>query len=369
MIPSYACALLCAPVFATPILQSVPAQEEDEYETRVVQVDDMEQHSVSLDEAMTLAEINNITLSIEDYATEVARFNALGSLGAFDWVLGGNLRYTDFERKPAQAIFGDFLQEGDQMYWDVSLVRPLETGGSFEALFTSNRTTTTSSNAVFPKLYEDEARINFNQPLLRGAGVDRATSDQQEAEVLYEQQVERRRMVLQILLRDTSNAYWDLVQTRNQFGVAESSLSLGEEQLERNSRLLAAGVGTEVEVIQAEAEVARRKEARLGADVAQRIAADALKVLIYGAQEDPEGWDAMLVPSTESPVDVSVDNVPKWVDAFDVAMKMRPDVRMQDQDVRLAEIRHDRSISDRRIGLDFSLSVQSQGLDTTWERA
>ncbi|MFT7671541.1 MAG: outer membrane protein TolC [Planctomycetota bacterium] len=107
----------------------------------------------------------------------------------------------------------------------------------------------------------------------------------------------------------------------------------------------------------------------MGADVAQRIAADALKVLIYGAQEDPEGWDAMLVPSTESPVDVSVDNVPKWVDAFDVAMKMRPDVRMQDQDVRLAEIRHDRSISDRRIGLDFSLSVQSQGLDTTWERA
>lgn len=320
---------------------------------------------ISLDAALTLAETNNLGLSIQDLATEVAQFNAMGAWGTYDWVLGGNFNYTDFERKPSAVQDGAVLQEGDVINWDVSLSRPLETGGSFSALFNSTRTTTTSFNSPVPTLHEDEVRFNLTQPLLRGRGYERATATQRESEIIYFQQIELRRQRLQELLRDTSDAYWNLVQTRNQVGVAESSLALGREQLERNQRLLNAGVGTEVEVIQAEAEVARRQETRLSAEVAMRQAGDALKALLFPTKET-ESWNTVLIPTTEVPEDVSVDDLIAWEAALDVALENRSELRQQEYEIDLAKLRHEVAASDQQYGLDFSLGAISQGLDTSF---
>ncbi len=320
---------------------------------------------ISLESALTLAETNNLGLHMQDLATEVAQFNALGAWGAYDWVIGGNVRYTDFERKPSTETEGLVLQEGDIFFWDLRLDRNLESGGAFSAVFDSNRTSTTSQNSIFPTQIEDQISFNLNQPLLRGVGYDRATSDQRESELVYLQQIEVRRQALQSLLQQTSDAYWNLVQTRNQLGVAESSLGLGREQLERNRRLLNAGVGTEVEVIQAEAEVARREETRLLADVTMRIAGDALKALLFPGT-DTASWNTVLLPTTEVPEDVSVDDLVSWEAALEVALDYRPELRQGAYQIQIAKLIHERTISDRRIGLDLNLSAVSQGLDTTW---
>ena len=344
-----------------------PAQEMAESTRAAMAAADARSLPMALDAALTLAETNNLGLLIEDISTEVAQFNALGSWGAFDWVLGGNARFTSQEQEN-QFIFqgGDQTDEIDQ--YDVSLVRPLETGGNFSAIFTSARTDTTSSVSQFPSFTSDNLSFSYSQPLVRGFGIDRGTSLQRESEVLYLQQVERRRQILQSLLRDTSDAYWNLVQTRRQVEVAESSLSLGREQLERNRRLLDAGVGTEVEVIQAEAEVARRMEARLLAEVNMRTAEDALKSLLFPGK-DPRSWDTLLIPTTAVPEDCDVSALPPWTEVLEVASAHRPELHQQQLAVRLAEIRHERAISDRRIGLDLDLGLSSRGLHSEWDNA
>ncbi len=318
---------------------------------------------ISLDSALTLAETNNLGLIIEDITTEVARFDALGSWGEFDWVLGANLRYTDFERKPSAVVEGLVTQEGDVESYELSLARALETGGSFQTIFNANQTTSTSANQFAPTQTESQLRFVFTQPILRGGGIDRGTSEQRESEVLYLQQLERRRQVLQQLLRDTSDAYWNLVQTREQVEVARKSLELGLEQRERNQRLLDAGVGTEVEVIQAEAEVASREEVLLLAEVNLRNAGDALKTILFPGK-DVESWDTRLVPTTEVPVDVSTGNVPLWTSAFDIAVLERPELLQQQLQIQIAELRHERAVNDRRAGLDFDAGLTSQGLTT-----
>jgi len=316
---------------------------------------------ISLDSALTLAETNNLGLILEDITTEVARFDALGSWGEFDWVLGANVRYTDFERKPSAVVEGLVVQEGDVESYELSLARALETGGSFQTIFNANQTTSTSANQFAPTQTESELRFVFTQPILRGGGIDRGTNEQRESEVLYLQQLERRRQVLQQLLRDTANAYWDLVQTREQVEVARKSLELGLEQRERNQRLLDAGVGTEVEVIQAEAEVASREEVLLLAEVNLRNAGDGLKTILFPGK-DVESWDTRLVPTTEVPVDVSTGDVPLWTSAFDVAVLSRPELLQQQLQIQIAELRHERAINDRRAGLDFDAGLTSQGL-------
>jgi HAE1 family hydrophobic/amphiphilic exporter-1 len=316
---------------------------------------------ISLDAALTLAETNNLGLLIEDLSTEVAQFNALGSWGAFDWVLGAQGRYTDFEQEAALQFEGQTLK-GDIESYMLSLSRPLETGGNLVAQFNAEKNTSTNQVQQFPSQTSDTLSFSFSQPLVRGFGVDRATSNQRESEVLYLQQVERRRQVLQKLLRDTSDAYWNLVQTLRQLEVAESSLGLGREQLERNRRLLDAGVGTEVEVIQAEAEVAKREETRLLAEVTMRTAGDALKALLFPGKS-PRSWDTTLVPTTPVPMDVSVDGLPTWTLALETATSHRPELRQQELEMRLAEIRHERAISDRRVGLDLDLALSSRGFE------
>jgi outer membrane protein TolC len=324
---------------------------------------DLRELPLSLDSALTLAETNNLGLVLEDIATEVARFDALGSWGEFDWVVGGTARYTDFERKPSAVVEGGQVLEGNIESYSFSLTRPTELGGRFESSLQTDSQTSTSANQFAPTQVSSELRLAYTQPLLRGAGQDRATSEQEESELLYEQQVERRRQALQQLLRDTSDAYWNLVQARDQVEVARKSLELGLEQRDRNQRLLDAGVGTEVEVIQAQAEVARREEVLLLREVELRRAGDALKQILFPGK-DTDGWNTRLVPTTEVPGEVGVEGVPSWTAAFETAVTERPELRQQRLEVELARLRHERSINDRRAGLDLDASISSQGLRT-----
>jgi outer membrane protein TolC len=324
---------------------------------------DLRELPISLDAALTLAETNNLGLALEDVATEVARFDALGSWGEFDWVVGGTARYTDFERKPSAVVEGGQILTGNVESYSLSLSRPNEFGGRLEGAVQSDSQTSTSANQIDPTQVSSELRLAYTQPLLRGAGQDRATSEQEESELLFEQQVERRRQVLQELLRSTSDAYWDLVQARDQVEVARKSLELGMEQRERNQRLLDAGVGTEVEVIQAEAEVARREEVLLLREVELRRAGDALKQLLFPGK-DTTSWNTRLEPTTGVPEEVGVEDVPRWADAFETAVAERPELRQRRLDLDLATLRHERAVNDRRYGLDLDASISSQGLET-----
>ena len=100
------------------------------------------------------------------------------------------------------------------------------------AIFDSSKMETTSAEFQSEALTESHVRLAFTQPLFRGFGSAYSTALQRESEVAYLQQIEHRRQVLQELLSDVHNAYWNLVQTRQQLEVAGSSLDLGLEQLE-----------------------------------------------------------------------------------------------------------------------------------------
>jgi len=328
---------------------------------------------LTLEAALEVAELNNLGLRAEDLATDVARFGSSGSWGAFDWVFDVGGEYTDFSRERSRSTTG-LLEpdlEGDREALEFSLTRPTEIGGSFSARFDSGKTAYQSYEypgyGVVPSSEETSSslRFSYTQPLLRGVGHDYATSRQKEADVLYYKQVEHRRQVLQTLLRDVQRAYWDLVQTRQQLDVAGVSLDLGVEQLERNERMLEAGVGTEVEVIQAEAEVAKRMETLLAARKAMRDAGDALKILLFPGR-DVATWETELIPTTPLPETVSASDLAPWDQLLAVATEYRPELRQQRLEIEAAKLRHERAASEKLVGVDLDLAVVGQGYDTEW---
>jgi outer membrane protein TolC len=121
-----------------------------------------------------------------------------------------------------------------------------------------------------------------------------------------------------------------------------------------------AGLGTEVDVIQARAQVARNSELLLQAEVNVRAAEDGLKQLLFPGT-DSATWDTTLVPITPLPEEVAVDDLPTWPETWTVALDQRAELRQRELDIALADIRLRRARSERLPGLDLDLSASSQG--------
>lgn len=322
---------------------------------------------LSLEQAVNTALENDLVQRIQQINTEVALYEARGSWGAFDPILTASAGLTDSEFQAQNAFQGTnvITLEG----WDASagVFLPLTTGGSFNVLFEHNFTDT--NNALAQSSAEasrDTLGVEYRQPLLRGFGERFATTDQRQSELAYRRQVEVQRASRQRLVSDVVAAYWDLVAAIAQYEVGQTTLELGLEQLEQNQRRLDAGVGTQVEVLQSETNVAQNENDLLLREVDVLTAADLLKGLLYPGIE-PSTWNARLVPTTplpEPPASLESE-VPPWSSALLVAQDSRAELRQQRLAIRSAELELSRAGSLRRPQLDLVLASRSQGFDAS----
>lgn len=313
---------------------------------------------LSLESALELASQNNLGIKIEELNTEVAFYNYRGAWGVFDWRIDARAGITDAEYQP-RDVFGGSSENSREFSLDFT--RPLAwTGGTFKSHFGTINTKTNSSFQALPVSTTDVISLNYVQPILRGAWGAYATSLQRQAEFEWMRQDERLRERRQRLLLDVSYAYWDLVAARENVGVAESSLGLANEQVNQNKKRLDAGVGTDVEVLQAEVGVATREEGRLLAEARMRQAADNLKHLLFPGTNVAR-WESTLQPTTLLPEAVPFDSAPAWDLALQIAIERRADLRQQRLAIDAATVKHDRTQSARLIGLDLDLTASSQG--------
>jgi outer membrane protein TolC len=322
--------------------------------------------ALTLEQALKIALDNDLGLEIESVATEVARFEYAGSWGSFDPRLTATAAVTDSEFEGDSALSGASVLKENTQELTTGLVFPLTTGGQFDLTFgTVNSDSNNSFNTVNPST-TDTLGLHFRQPLWRGAWEKYATSQQRESEIEYHKSSEHFRQVRQELLFSVTSTYWELVATIEQLGVADATLDLGRRQLQQNQRRLDAGVGTGVEVLQAEANVALRIEERLLAFVNMRAAQDKLKAALFPGT-DKTSWETQIDPVT--PLPASEDpHIPAWDAALLVALENRAELRQQRMEIDASDLRLVRAKSERRFGLDLELSSTGHGFDgDSWE--
>lgn len=312
---------------------------------------------LSLEGAQALALERNLGLQIELVSTEAALLRYRATAGQFDWTVNLRAGITDQEIEP-----GDLFSASNRNAQELTLgfARPLTTGGSFNANFNTLNQVTDSPFALDPTSTTDVVTLGYTQPLLRGAWRDYATSQQRQGEYDWMVQRERERQARQKLLLDVSNAYWDLVAAKAELGVAESGVELARKQVDQNSKRLAAGLGVQTDVLQAETELARREQERLLAATRVDAAADGLKQLLFPSSER-DTWARELAPSTGLPELAEGLLVPEWTSALEIAIDRRPELRQQRTGVDSAELRLRRSASEKLPQLDVDLSAASQG--------
>lgn len=340
------------PIAPTPEVAKVPATHKESGEVRL---------ELTLEQALKIALDNDLGLEIEAVSTEVARYEYAGSWGSFDPRLTASAGVTDSQVEAHSSLSGASVVKEDSQDLTSGLVFPLSTGGEFDLNFaTTNVRSNNSFNQTNPST-TDSLGVTFRQPLWRGGWEKYATTHQRESEILYRKSVEHFRQTRQELLYDVNSAYWDLRATIELLGVADATLELGRSQLQQNQRRLDAGVGTGVEVLQAEANVAVRVGERLLADVNARTAQDKLKAKLFPGT-DKVSWDTQIAPVTPLPESTS-PLVPGWDVALLVALEHRSELRQQRLEIDASNLRLERAGNERRFGLDLLLSSTGSGFD------
>lgn len=315
-----------------------------------------EPQELSLESAVETALANDLGLKIEDLAAEIASFTFAGSWGRFDPVFRASASYSNSELQQFVFAGGGFQTisfDVETRTLSSGIDYPLTTGGTLTASVDYSRTD--GFNAPLP--VRSALDLAFNQPLLRGRGENYSTSQQRENQLRYLKQVERLRQLRQTLQRQVSDAYWDMVSAQEQLRVADETLALGREQLDQNRRRLAAGVGTEVEVLQADTNVAQRVEQQLQRQVTVENAEDRLKGLMYPGKS-PKSWERGLRLTSQLPVDEPV-LAGDWSASVAVALARRSELKQQALEIEASEQGVIRAASERRPALDFALSARS----------
>jgi len=358
-------ALLLSPILGSGLgAQDEPRQTESE---RVLQL--------SLEDAVRIALEQNLGLEAEAIATEVARFNALGSWGSFDPIFSTTGTAQEQEQQGQSQLSGGSVVEDDSLQLNSSLSLPLTTGGSVDLTWFHSNDRTTNSFSLFDTSTTDVVTLSVRQPLLKGAWERYATTLQREREIDLSTQTAREKEIRQRLVLDVYHAYWDLVSAIELVGVRVLAVDRAQTQLGQDKRRLELGAGTEIDVLQSETTLAQQEERLLNARFQQRQAEDNLRRMLFqkpsGAMEEfLLSWDWPIEPLTPLPrLPADETPAPDWRRSWQLAIERRAELWQRRLAVDRAEVQLAASESGRLPTLDLNLSSSSAGFDSDPDEA
>lgn len=280
------------------------------------------QLALSLEQTIALALDRNLALVVQRYQRSQAIEGIEQNLGIYDFNVEATIgasENTSPQSSALQATGGAPLtREGQQANFTLSQITPL--GGRAQLLFNNSRGASSDLTDLFNPSLGIDLDLQYNQPLLRNFG--RQVTERNLVVARTNAAISREdfQTQVEVIVQQTSDGYWNLVESLEQLKVAEESLSLAEDLHKMNQIQVEVGTMAPLEVVTSEARVAARRQdiIRFRAQVEDN--ADVLRRLANLDQY----WEVQLVPVTDPesahvPIDLQ--------EAVSTALERRPDIR------------------------------------------
>jgi outer membrane protein TolC len=191
----------------------------------------------------------------------------------------------------ANQIINDTLQ------WNGGMTQNFRWGGGSAAInFNNTRLETTQSTALRNPSYSSNFQAAYTQPLLRNFRTDQTRSNLLINELQSQITDLNLRNTLTITEAAVRNAYWDLVYGIDNVEAARRNLELSSKLVQDNRAKVEIGTMAPIDVVQAQAEEASRRQALVVAEATRRTNELALKRLIVGGTDD-DLWNATISPT------------------------------------------------------------------------
>lgn len=263
---------------------------------------------LTIDEALALALEQNLDLAVERINPQTFDFQLAAIRGAYRPVVGSTLGYTDQTQLPTNQLVGGTRVQNQINTYNVSMAQSLPwLGGSVQVAWNNRRQDSNSAFNTFNPQFNTTLTASYTQPLLRGLRIDSTRQQLIVTSINRDISEIQLRAAVANTLAAVRNAYWELLYAREAVKVAQRSLELAEKLVEDNKVRVEVGALAPLDIVQAEAEAASRRQALAQAQAAAEVAQLQLKRLIVGGTEDPR-WRATLNPvSRPAAMRVEVD--------------------------------------------------------------
>jgi outer membrane protein TolC len=265
--------------------------------------------TLSVDDAVRLALEQNLDLQVERINPQIQDL-AVADVRTF-WTPNFISSLTaDNADTPASGFLsgGQDKVHDAQVSTSVGLNQQLPWGGRYNFAWNSARATTSSIFTSFNPVLRSNLNFAVVQPLLRDFGIDAVRQQLLVSRKNREISDVQLRSTVVSTVRDVKNAYWDLVFARSSLDVQRQSLDLARESLRNNRTRVEVGTMAPIDIVEAEAEVARNEETVIVAEAEIQRAEDRLRSLVYDPKM-PDFWNITIQPSDAAtlrtqPIDV-----------------------------------------------------------------
>ncbi|MGH9330554.1 MAG: TolC family protein [Vicinamibacterales bacterium] len=258
---------------------------------------------LTVEEAVTLSLEQNLGIRADRLAPQIADMGVASAAAA--WTPNFNTRFQSTSvTSPTDSFLSGTVADtaqSDRVFTTIGVSQNIPWfGGSYFLGVDGSRRTTNSLFDDFNPRLDSNLNVQVVQPFLRNFRIDgfrqqflQAQNQRQVADLTL-------RQTMVSTERNVRNAYWDLVFAVASHRVQVQSLELAQEQLKNNKTRVEVGTLAPIDIIEADAEVARNEEAVIVAEANIKTAEDVLRALVLNP-ERPDFWQ-LRIEASEEPV-------------------------------------------------------------------
>ncbi len=253
--------------------------------------------ALTLDEAIAFALERNLDIAVERLNPQTFDFALAGLRATYQPVLSSTFSQNNVVQVPTNQLVGVQAVQNDQTVYNFGGSKNMRWGGGNLAVgFNNRRLESTSVFNTFNPQYNSTFSAIFTQPLLRNFRTDPVRTQLVVTRINRDVSELQLRSVITNTVANVRNAYWDYVYTVELLKVSQRSLELADKLLDDNKVRVEVGTLAPIDVVQAEAEVATRRQQVAQVEQQSRTAELLLKQLIVSGTDDPR-WRARLSPT------------------------------------------------------------------------
>ncbi len=318
--------------------------------------------SMTLDGAIARALKSNLNIQSIQLDPQIQQYSLLSAEAAFSPTFSTNLGYNKSTALPTSQLDAgqnNAVNLQKRYTFNGSLRKPLPWFGSqFSVNFNNSRTASNNAFSTYNPSYSSTLSLNFTQPLLAGF-----LHDNQRAAVKT-QEIQSTITNLQVksqvanITNQVRRSYWALRAAIEQIEIQKRNLAEARELLHQDSLQMRVGQMTEIQTLQAVAQVASAEQALLSAQITWRNQDLSFKQLLVSGPQDPllgEIVDPTTDPPEEQqPVDIQA--------AIQTALKNRTDIQEQRRQRDISQVNLDVSKSNTLPNLTLSAGYSLQGV-------
>ena len=312
---------------------------------------------LTLDEAIERALERNLSLRIERLNQRQFELGIDGAYGIFDTNVQGTASISENTQPTTDDLQGAAVLTFEQQSLNLGASQLTPWGGTFSGFLNSSRN---ESNSRFNNLnpsFNATTGVRYDQPLLRNLGelvtqrsilTARIRSDANRD--FFEQRVAS-------VIQQVEGAYWELVEAREQYAVAQESLELAQELHRRNEIQVEVGTMAALELVQSEATVATRQEGIILSRTRVGNAEDSLRQLLN--VDEGRYWDLSVRPETDPKTEeYDID----LGEAIATALRERAELSQQKQELERLGIEQKFAKNQVKPRLDLSVGYGLSGI-------